>query len=103
MTEAQLQYLLNELKSYLKITWSEEDEELLKHVKRGAAYLDGLCGTVIDYSEDLFAQQLLLDYGRYVYNHSLELFEINFASELSKLSIREGVKAYEAANTETSS
>lgn len=102
LTEEQLSDLRDELKDYLHITWIDEDKDFLKIVKRGIAYLDETAGVEIDYTTDLVSQQLLLDYGRYVYNHSLELFEINFKNELFKLSLREGIKAYEAENTETS-
>ncbi|MYL50257.1 hypothetical protein GLV98_12235 [Halobacillus litoralis] len=95
--------LRSELKDYLKITWTEEDAELLRIIKRGKAYLKGATGSDLNFATDYEAIQLLLDYARYVYNHSFELFEENFGAELLKLSIREGVKAHEEANTETSS
>jgi hypothetical protein len=95
--------LREELKEYLKITWIDADTEsnLLKIIKRGKSYLETVAGSTIDYETDLTAKQLLLDYGRYVYNHSFELFQINFISELVALSIREGVKSYEETDSET--
>ncbi len=101
--EEQLEGLRDQLKSYLHITWNEEDATLLDKVKEGIAYLDDIAGTKIDYTTDLKAKPLLMDYGRYAYNHSLELFEINFERELFKLSLREGINAYEATNTEAGS
>ena len=89
------------LKSYLKITWTEEDNDLLKIVERGKNYLNDTSGTALGYLKGSQETQLLLDYGRYVYNHSLELFEINFERELFKLSLREGLKAYASQDTET--
>ncbi|PFG13067.1 hypothetical protein [Bacillus sp. es.036] len=103
MGEEQLEGLRDQLKSYLHITWNEEDTTLLDKVKEGVAYLNEIAGNEIDYSSDLKVRPLLIDYGRYAYNHSLELFEINFERELFKLSLREGINAYEATNTETSS
>ncbi|WP_188453795.1 hypothetical protein [Virgibacillus oceani] len=102
LTDEQLNGLRDELKSYLHITWNDEDKDLLKYVKDGIDYLDETAGTDVDYTTDSKARRLLMDYGRYVYNHSLELFEINFERELFKFSLREGLKSFETQNTETS-
>ncbi|UFU00365.1 hypothetical protein KO561_05310 [Radiobacillus kanasensis] len=102
MTDQQLNELREELKGYLKITWNEEDDDLLKYVKDGIDYLDETAGIGIDYTVDSKARRLLMDYGRYVYNHSLELFEVNFERELFKLSLREGIKDHATTDTETS-
>lgn len=90
----------DELKRYLKITWNEEDADLQKIIQRGKAYLNGKAGVKLDFETDYDAQQLLLDYGRYVYNHSFELFESNFQSELFALSLREGVKDHALEETD---
>ncbi|GGJ51025.1 hypothetical protein [Virgibacillus salexigens] len=95
--------LTKELKGYLQITWDDEDQEIENIIKGGKAYLNSIAGTTIDYDKDLISRQLLMDYGRYVYNQSLEFFEVNFKRELLKLSIREGVKAHAAKKAETSS
>ncbi|WP_088033531.1 hypothetical protein [Evansella clarkii] len=93
------------LKRYLKLTWDEENEDLQDIVDRGKSYLNGKAGVELDFEKDHDAQQLLLDYGRYVYNHSFELFEHNFQGELFALSLREGVKdhADEEAHPEADS
>lgn len=94
--------LIEELKSYLKVTWDEEDDTVFTPlIQRGQAYLNDIAGVVLDYEADDLVKQLLLDYGRYAYNHSLELYEMNFKRELLKLSIREGVKSHIEADTET--
>ncbi|WP_337970142.1 hypothetical protein [Virgibacillus salexigens] len=95
--------LVKELKRYLHITWDDEDPDLSDHIESGKEYLNDLAGTSIDFEKDRKSRQLLMDYGRYVYNHSLEFFEVNFKRELLKLSIREGVKAHAAKKAETSS
>ncbi|MGQ4666524.1 head-tail connector protein [Metabacillus halosaccharovorans] len=95
--------MLEQLKSYLKITWNNDDALLQSLIARGQDFLNDIAGIKLNFEEDTKANQLLMDYGRYAYNHSLELFEINFKRELLKLSIREGVKAHVAATTETSS
>lgn len=90
-----------DLKNYLKITWNDEDVDIQKIIDRGKSYLNRKAGAQLDYLNDLEVQQLLLDYGRYVYNHSFELFETNFKRELLSLSIRKGVEAHVAATTDT--
>jgi hypothetical protein len=87
--------LLEELKGYLKITWSEEDNELNRHINSGQSYLNEIAGTTLNFIDDESDQQLLFDYCRYAYNHSLELFETNFQRSLLKLSMREAVKSHE--------
>jgi hypothetical protein len=90
------------LKRYLKITWDDEDEDLLEIVVRGKAYIDGKAGVNLDYTNDQEVIQLLLDYGRYVYNHSFELFETNFQREIFNLTLREGINSHAEEDSETS-
>ncbi len=94
---------LNELKDYLKITWNEENSYLSSLMDEGMFFLNEKAGVEIDYSKDLSAKALLKDYCRYAYNHTLELFEVNFQRQLLHLSLKEGVKAYETSNTEADS
>jgi hypothetical protein len=96
---------LGEVKDYLNITWDDPitESNLTRYVQDGQAYLNEIAGTELDYEKNYAAKRLLLDYCRYVYNHSLELFEVNFKRELLKLSVREGVKAHVASNSETPS
>ena len=93
--------MLNELKSYLNITWSDKDADIQKIIDRGTAFLNRYAGATINFDTDLEARQLLLDYGRYVYNHSFELFRVNFRSELLELAIRGGVKARALAEADS--
>lgn len=89
------------LKKYLKITWDEEDEDLQDIVDRGVKYLNGKTGVEIDFETDYDAQQLLLDYGRYVYNHSFEMFEHNFASQINALIFTKGAEDHAKSDQET--
>lgn len=93
--------LFDELKRYLKITWDDEDQDIQDLVDGGKAYLNEKAGVELDFENDLVVKQLLKDYGRYVYNHSLEMFEHNFQSQLTSLIIREGVKDYALAEEDT--
>jgi hypothetical protein len=80
--------LLAELKSNLRITWSDEDEDLKKLLVRAGAYLNELCGDTLDYSEDGQPKTLLLERCRYVYNNAADEFEPNFKHELSRLILK---------------
>ncbi|GAF63649.1 hypothetical protein BTS2_0540 [Bacillus sp. TS-2] len=89
--------MLQEVKDYLKITWDDEDDSLEKIINRGKKYLNGKAGVKLDFEEDSEETGLLLDYCRYAYNHSLEMFSHNFSNDLLNLALREGVKAREDA------
>lgn len=94
---------VEDLKKYLKITWDNEDVDLEKILERGKGYLNAKTGVEIDYDEDYEAQQLLLDYGRYVYNHAFEMFEHNFASQLNALIFTKGAEDHAKSDQETES
>jgi len=94
--------MLEEVKSYLHITWNEEDATvLIPMINRGKAYLNDIADCELVYEDDYQAKQLLLDYCRYVRNNTFEMFEVNFKRELLKLSIREGVKKHVSSTTTT--
>ena len=77
--------LLEDVKSRLRITWNDEDEQINKTIKRGKAYLQKLCGTSFSFDEENQVKQLLIERCRYEYNNALEDFEKNFrAGKLSK-------------------
>lgn len=97
--------MLEELKDYLNVTWEDPDtnKKIEGIINRGKDYLNEYSSGEIDFEKDGKAKQLLLDYGRYVYNHSFELFEINFSRELLSLSLREAVKDRAKKNAETTS
>ena len=85
--------MLQTVKDYLKITWADEDAAIQGIIGRGQAYLNGLAGAELDYETDGQPKALLLDYCRYVYNNASEYFEENFARELLRLQLQEGIKA----------
>ncbi|WP_349676837.1 head-tail connector protein [Clostridium sp. UBA2485] len=87
--------ILEEVKSYLKITWNSEDKDITGYINRGKNYLQGLTGTELDFSVEDLPKSLLMDYCRYAYNNGLEYFEENFQSEILRLQLMEGVKTLE--------
>jgi len=92
--------LLNDLKSKLKITWSDEDGDLDKIILKGKAYIQGLTGTTLDFETVGEPNTLLLEYCRYDYNNAIEFFEENFESRLARLQYTEQIKEYQAAHPE---
>ncbi len=85
--------MLQAVKNYLKIAWNDEDSHIQGIIDRGQAYLNDLTGAELDYETDGQPKALLLDYCRYVYNNASEYFEENFARELLRLQLQEGIKA----------
>ncbi len=94
--------LLLEVKEYLKITWDDEDQSLLKMIERSKAYLNNLIGTELDYAADDDPKSLLLDRCRYVYNNASEYFEENFREEILRLQLQTGVEQLDGIDQETS-
>lgn len=84
--------MLEELKEYLKITWTDEDNSLTSIVERGKSNLEELTGTTLDFETEGQAKSLLLDYCRYAYNNALEYFEENFSKEILRLQLKEAVR-----------
>lgn len=95
--------LIQELKNELNITWLDDETErkLQRIIRNGQAYLNEKAGAELDYANNFIANQLLMDYGRYAYNLSLELFELNFRRQLLSLAINEGVKARASTKEDT--
>lgn len=88
----QEQQLLADVKSYLRITWTDTntDNNLSDAINSSKARLQEIAGvsTPIDFTKDFLARDLLKDRCRYINSHALEMFEINFASELMSLHIK---------------
>ncbi len=80
--------LFKEVKSYLSITWNEEDEDIHKLIAEAKQHLSKKIGAEINYSEDLSARRLLKEYCRYVRNYSKEYFEQNFIDDIVFLQLK---------------
>lgn len=82
--------LLEDVKGYLNITWEDErtDKNITGMIKRGMTYLQKVAGvSSLDFTEEDSPRALLFDYVRYANSQALEMFEINFQSELLSLNL----------------
>ena len=80
--------LLDLVKDHLKITWEDEDFQLINIIERAKASLNKLVDAELDYEEPGPAQDLLINRCRYDYNNALEYFEQNFAREILRLQLQ---------------
>ena len=88
--------MLAEIKEYLNYSVDEDVTALNQHISDGTARLQSLTGTVLDFEVNIFAKELLKNYVRYAVNHGAEYFEENFASEILRLQLLEGVGRLES-------
>lgn len=79
--------MLKELKKKLKITWNDEDDDLIRSLDSGKEYLNGIAGTSLDFEASFFNRELLFEYCRYSYNNAVEYFEENFQRQLIHLQV----------------
>jgi hypothetical protein len=77
--------LLTDLKYLLRITWIEEDVDLIKIIERSKTYLCKLTGASFDFTKEEWPKEILLERCRYVYNNAADEFEVNYQSELARL------------------
>lgn len=91
------------VKNYLGINWSDTvtDSNIEGYIARGKSRLNAIAGVTLNYDVEGFPRQLLLDYCRYANSQALEMFEINFQSELLSLNIQGCLGEYDE-NTEGS-
>lgn len=77
------------VKNYLDITWDDPntDSKLQGIMARAESVLNEYAGETLDFDTDPNTAlcQLYLDCCRYIWNHSYELFEINFKPKLLML------------------
>ena len=90
--------LLADVKSYLGITWSDDDSKLCGIIASGEVYLDSKRGAPADYNDDGLPRTLLFDYVRYMRDNALDVFENNYRALL--LSMRN--ERMVSANVESS-
>lgn len=92
------QGLLDSVKNYLDITWSDvqTEQKLTGIIERGMKYIDSVSGATNDYTIEDKPKELLLDYCRYVRSNALSEFQNNYLAELLTLQLKQEVADYEA-------
>lgn len=80
--------LLDDVKHALAITWTEEDNNIIKLIDRSVYYINDLVGAVLDLKVNLVARELVINRIRYEYNNALDQFETNFEQPLSRLTFQ---------------
>ncbi|HGH7185570.1 TPA: hypothetical protein ACJMKN_002205 [Bacillus cereus] len=80
--------LLEDVKHALAITWTEEDNNIIKLIDRSVYYINDLVGAVLDLKVNLVARELVINRIRYEYNNALDQFESNFEQPLSRLTFQ---------------
>lgn len=93
--------MLEELKSRLRITWTDEDTHLNRIIELSKAYLEELAGAPLDFVNDLVINELALERCRYVYNNAADEFQKNFADDLLRLRLKTAVRLRSEANETT--
>lgn len=79
--------LLDEVKNYLDITWTDTDSDLkLKGIiERGQNFLNKKTNSNLDHETESRAKELLLEYCRFARNGVLNEFEIAYLPMLKDL------------------
>lgn len=77
--------LLQAIKSYLRITWDDDDSLIMGYISRGKSRLNRIAGAELDYTAEGLPRSLLFDYVRYANSQALEAFERNYERELLAL------------------
>lgn len=88
--------ILDEVKSYLDITWTltdEEERKLVGMIERGKRTLEDKIGAC-DFDNDTQEKSLLLDYVLYNRSGALSDFWANYNDEILSLRLGNKVKEY---------
>lgn len=83
--------MLDAIKTYLRISWADDDTAIATLIDRGKTKLNELAGADLDFNTESLARSLLFDYCRYAYNNASEYFEENFQREILRLQLLTGV------------
>lgn len=90
--------LLDDVKHALAITWTEEDNNIVKLIDRSVYYINDLVGAVLDLKVNLVARELVINRIRYEYNNALDQFESNFFQPLSRLTLQVAIDERKVTN-----
>lgn len=88
--------LLAAVKTYLQITWTDEDTDsrLSELISSGEEYLNDKLGDAGDYDAPGYPRTLLLEYVRYARDGALDVFENNYRSMILAMQHERLVDAY---------
>ena len=91
--------LLNSVKLWCNITWSDEatDAKVSDLIASGEAYIDGKLGAAGDYDAPGEPLTLLKEYVRYGLSDALDVFETNYLNRLLAMQNDRQVKNYAEA------
>lgn len=100
--------LIDEVKTYLDITWSDPhtDDKITGIIARAKAKISDYAGIAVgqlDLSEESSEKQLFLDLCRYIYNNASEDFEDNYRADLIMLRAKYRTEAMADEGEETDS
>nr|DAE96501.1 MAG TPA: Head Tail Connector Protein [Caudoviricetes sp.] len=90
--------LLNSVKLWCNITWSDEaaDAKVSDLIASGEAYIDGKLGAAGDYDAPGEPLTLLKEYVRYGLSDALDVFETNYLNRLLAMQHERQVAQYAA-------
>ena len=95
--------LLAAVKTYLQITWedNETNARLDDLIAAGQAYLDSKLGNAGDYISPGFPRTLLFEYVRYARDGALDVYENNYRSMILAMQHERMVENYADAEEES--
>lgn len=95
--------LLQDVRVYLGITWSDpmEDRKLSEMILAGVVYLNGKLGASGDYEIPGEPRTLLFDYVRYMRDGAIDLFEGNYRHLLMQMQDERRLDAYGKQKADT--
>lgn len=79
--------LLLEAKDKLRITWDEQDSQVMRLIQAAQAEIDAKTGKAHDYEAVGIPKTLMLEHVFYNYNNVLHEFHRAYAAELMELSL----------------
>lgn len=88
--------LLEDVKNYLDITWTNEatDLKISGFIASGTVYLNDKAGVELDYAQDGYGRTLLMEFVRYARDGALDVFENNYRHLLLAMQNNRRVQDY---------
>lgn len=82
--------LLDDVKNYLDITWTDNasDLKVAGIIDRGKSYLNEIARRELDFDIEDKPRELLFEYARYVRSNMLDEFQTRYLHELKNLQLR---------------